>query len=266
MSGKKLAALAIVAHPDDVEFVMAGTLLLLKDHGADIHMWNLANGCYGSRVYSREETARIRWEEAQAGAKIAGATIYPPVVDDLGIFYNAEMIAKVAAVVRKVRPEIILTHALQDYMEDHMTAARLAVTGAFIRGGPNYVTEPPVDHWEGDTVIYHVMPHTQRGPMRDRFRPELYVDISTTLKRKGEMLSCHASQEAWLDSTQGMSSLVGDMEKMARAVGERSGRFAVAEGFRRHLHAGFADESYDPLRDALGDKVWSDPGYAEMIG
>jgi LmbE family N-acetylglucosaminyl deacetylase len=245
---------------------MAGTLLLLKERGADIHFWNLANGCYGSRVYPKAETARIRWEEAQAAARLAGATIYPPLVDDLGIFYSAEMIAKVASVVRKVRPEIVLTHPLQDYMEDHMNAARLAVTAAFIRGGPNYVTDPPAAHWEGDTVVYHVVPHTQRGPMRELFHPELYVDISTTLKRKGEMLACHASQEAWLDSTQGMSSLVGDMEKMGRALGQRSGRFAAAEGFRRHLHAGFASETADPLRDALGDKAMLNPGYAAAIG
>jgi LmbE family N-acetylglucosaminyl deacetylase len=266
VTGKRPAALAIVAHPDDIEFVMAGTLLLLKERGVDIHFWNLANGCYGSRVHSKEETARIRWDEAQAGARLAGATIHEPLVDDLGIFYSAEMIAKVASVVRAVKPEIVLTHSLQDYMEDHMIAARLAVTAAFIRGGPNYVTDPPVAHWEGDTVVYHSVPHTERGPMRELVHPELYVDISTTVKRKGEMLACHASQEAWLDATQGMSSLVGDMEKYGRALGRRSGRFEMAEGFRRHLHAGFAPEAYDPLRDILGDKAWADPAYRDVIG
>ena len=38
-----MVVLAAAAHPDDIEFMMAGTLLLLKRAGAEIHMWNLAN-------------------------------------------------------------------------------------------------------------------------------------------------------------------------------------------------------------------------------
>ena len=63
MADKELTAFAIVAHPDDVEFMMAGTLLLLKDAGVDIHLWNLCNGCYGSMVYRYDDIKRIRWEK-----------------------------------------------------------------------------------------------------------------------------------------------------------------------------------------------------------
>ena len=75
MPDKKLTVFAIVAHPDDIEFMMAGTLLLLKDAGADIHLWNLCNGGCGSMVYSYDEIVRIRWEEAQASARELGAEI-----------------------------------------------------------------------------------------------------------------------------------------------------------------------------------------------
>src|SRR5260221_7605635 len=88
MNAKKLTVIAIVAHPEDIEFRMAGTLLLLKDAGADIHMWNLANGCLGTTTYSYRDIIRIRWEEAQAAAREIGATIYPPIVDDLAIMYE----------------------------------------------------------------------------------------------------------------------------------------------------------------------------------
>lgn len=266
MSTKPLTALAVVAHPDDIEFVMAGTLLLLKETGADIHMWNLANGCLGSMVHSHYDIARIRWEEAQAAARLAGATMHAPIVDDLGIYYTPELIARVASVIRSVKPDIILTHSPQDYMEDHMITARLMVTGAFIRSAPNYATVPPVPHWEGDTVIYHAMPHGLRGPLRERIRAELYVDIGTTLARKKEMLAAHVSQQAWLDSTQGMNSFVAEMETMCVEVGQMSRRFTYAEGFRRHLHLGFASEAADPLRDALGDKAWVDPEYVASLG
>jgi N-acetylglucosamine malate deacetylase 1 len=258
----KLTALAVVAHPDDIEFTMAGTLLLLKDQGANIHFWNVANGCYGSMVHAKADITRIRADEARSAAKRAGATIHPAVCDDLGIFHSSELIAKVAAVVRTVKPRIVLTHSPQDYMEDHMNAARLTVTGAFIRAAPNYVSDPPAAAWAGDTVIYHAMPHGLRGPLRQHIRAELYVDIGTTLARKGELLAEHRSQQEWLDATQGMGSMVAEMERFSAGVGTLSGRFAHAEGFRRHLHFGFAPEAADPLRDALGEKAWVDPEYA----
>jgi len=40
---------AIAAHPDDIEFMMAGTLSLLRKKGFDVHYMNIANGCYGSK-------------------------------------------------------------------------------------------------------------------------------------------------------------------------------------------------------------------------
>jgi LmbE family N-acetylglucosaminyl deacetylase len=42
------SAIAIGAHPDDIEFYMAGTLLLLKEAGYAIHYLNVANGNSGS--------------------------------------------------------------------------------------------------------------------------------------------------------------------------------------------------------------------------
>ena len=61
-------ALAIAAHPDDIEFLMSGTLMLLKDAGFAIHYMNLANGCCGSTEYDADEIARIRRDEARAAA------------------------------------------------------------------------------------------------------------------------------------------------------------------------------------------------------
>ena len=67
-----ITAFAIGAHPDDIEFMMAGTLLRLKDLGAAIHMWNLANGSCGTAVHTKDEIVRLRAEEARASA-LAGA-------------------------------------------------------------------------------------------------------------------------------------------------------------------------------------------------
>jgi N-acetylglucosamine malate deacetylase 1 len=81
----------------------------------------------------------IRAAEAREGARILGATFHPSVANDLEIVYSVELLRKVAAVVRRVRPAIILTHSPQDYLEDHAATSRPAVTAAFARGRPNFV-------------------------------------------------------------------------------------------------------------------------------
>ena len=262
MADKQLTALAIVAHPDDVEFMMAGTLLLLKDAGADIHLWNLCSGCYGSMVHSYDEIKRIRWAEAQDAAHSVGAQILPPIADDLTLFYDAPSIARVAAGIRRVRPDIILTHPPLDYMEDHMNACRLTVTAAFTREMPNYTTQPPEPPYTGATVIYHAMPAGLKTGLREPVESELYVDVGPVLARKRAMLAKHESQREWLDATQGMDSYLNSMEDISRQMGALSGAFEVAEGWRRHLHLGFAAEDADPISDLLGGRVIRNPRYA----
>ena len=56
-------AFAIAAHPDDVEFLMAGTLLLLREAGYQLHYMTVANGCCGSMTLDRQTVARIRRDE-----------------------------------------------------------------------------------------------------------------------------------------------------------------------------------------------------------
>ncbi|HZJ17884.1 MAG TPA: PIG-L family deacetylase, partial [Chthoniobacteraceae bacterium] len=76
------SALAIAAHPDDIEFVMAGTLLLLREAGWETHYFNLSTGNLGSSVMSAAETARVRRREAKAAAKMLGAKWHAPICDD----------------------------------------------------------------------------------------------------------------------------------------------------------------------------------------
>jgi LmbE family N-acetylglucosaminyl deacetylase len=248
-------ALAVVAHPDDVEFTMAGTLLLLKAAGADIHIWNLANGCYGTVRHSRSEITRIRRREAIASARRAGATAHPPLFDDLSIFYDAPSLARVSAGMRAIRPTIVLTHPLVDYMEDHQSAARLVVTAAFSRGIGNYITRPARPPWNGPVAIYHCLPHGRRGPMGEKPIVSHFVEIGSVIARKRQMLAEHKSQKEWLDVSQGMDAYLNEMEDSARAVGRMSRRFKMAEAFSRHSHLGFSPGDYDPLAEILGRKV-----------
>jgi hypothetical protein len=70
-----------------------------------------------------------------------------------------------------------------------------------------------------------------------------------------ELRAAHASQQAWLDATQGMNSYLDAGDEAARAIGLMSGRFECAEGWRRHLHLGLSSQDDDPLTVALGPSL-----------
>ena len=46
----KPVAFAVAAHPDDIEFMMGGTLLLLGKAGYDLHYMNIATGSMGTAI------------------------------------------------------------------------------------------------------------------------------------------------------------------------------------------------------------------------
>jgi LmbE family N-acetylglucosaminyl deacetylase len=254
----KHVVLATAAHPDDIEFMFAGTLLRLRDAGAEIHMWNLANGSCGTVSHPREQIIRLRAAESQASARLAGATWHEPLTDDIALFYEPALLARIAAVVRQVKPTILLTQSPQDYMEDHQNTCRLSVTAAFVRGMRNFPTTPPVEPFGGPTTVYHAQPHGLRDGLRNLVRPGQYVDIGPVLARKREMLAQHRTQKQWLDVSQGIDAYLQEMEHFARQVGRMSKRFEFAEGWRRHSHYGFCHENSDPLAELLGPACWTD--------
>ena len=253
--------MAIAAHPDDIEFVMAGTLLQLGRAGYELHYMTLSSGNCGSMTMDAAKTRVVRRKESIAAAKILGATHHKAICDDLEIFYEIKTLRKLAAVIRELGPEIILTHSPQDYMEDHSNTSRLVVSAAFARGMPNFRTIPMRKPCGNEVVIYHAMPHGLQDQLRKAILPELFVDTTRVNARKREALAAHASQKAWLDATQGMDSYLAEMDTMSRKVGSMSGVFEHAEGWRRHLHLGFSARDHDPLAEALGPSVRKNARY-----
>lgn len=253
-------ALAIAAHPDDIEFLMAGTLLRLGEAGWDLHYFNLSTGNCGSAVIPSGRLRQVRRREAQEAARRLGATWHAPIADDLEIFYTDDLLRRVAAVVRRVAPRVVLTHPPVDYMEDHVNTCRLAVTAAFARGMPNYRTRPGVAAVAGDVTVYHSMPHGLCDPLGVPVEAGFYVDTTAVQDRKREALAAHASQRTWLDTSQGMDSYLQAMDDFGRELGRRSGRFRYAEGWRRHTHLGFCPEGSDPLGEMLAADSRRRPG------
>lgn len=246
--------MAIAAHPDDIEFLMAGTLRLLAEAGWRTHYMTVANGSCGSLTHGPAATARMRAREARAGARVLGAVFHPSLVADAEIVYAVPLLRKVAAVIRAVRPRVLLVPSPQDYMEDHTETSRLAVTAAFVRGMPNFRTSPARRAIDTSVTIYHAMPHGLRDQLGVRIVPGAFVDTTSVHAVKREALARHRSQGGFLADTQHMSSYLQVMEDMSREVGRMSGVFEHAEGWRRHLHLGLCAPDDDPLAEALGSR------------
>ncbi len=230
---------------------MGGTLFLLKDAGCEVHYMNLANGSCGTMEYSVGDIVLIRRQEARNAAELLGAEYHESLVNDLEVLYTQHLIRRVAAVIRQVEPDIMLLPSPEDYMEDHMNTARIAVTAAFCRGMPNYDSIPPVPPIQKDVVLYHALPYGLTDGLRRRIEADFFVDISSAIDRKEEMLACHASQKTWLDASQGMNAYLTTMRDMSAEVGVMSGRFRFAEGWRRRSHLGYCSPDADPLYECL---------------
>ncbi|MSU65387.1 MAG: LmbE family protein [Opitutus sp.] len=262
---RRPVALAVAAHPDDIEFMMSGTLLRLRAAGFEIHYLNLADGSCGSSTANAANTRARRAREARAAAKVLGATFHPSLARDLEIFYEPALLRRLAALIRGVNPSIVLTHSLEDYMEDHMQTARLVVTATFARGMPNYQTRPARAAVSEDVTVYHALPHGLRDAMGRRVVPESFVNVTDLQPIRRAALAEHRSQEAWLDITQKMSSHVAAMEATSTQVGRMAKTFRGAEGWRRYNPLGFCAPDADPMKLALGRNYRRNPAYRRWL-
>jgi N-acetylglucosamine malate deacetylase 1 len=258
-------ALAVAAHADDIEFMMGGTLVLLAERGWETHYMTLANGYVGSTTHHVEKIVQERAGEARKGAELLGATWHPSLVNDIEIIYSVELLRRVTAVIREVRPSIILTQAPDDYMEDHIETSRVTASAAFNRNMPNFQSTPPVPAYMDDVTVYHAEPHGLHDPLRRLVYPGLYVDATAVQDRKRQALAAHRTQAQWLDDTQGFGSFTAEMDDVARTVGRMSGRYEYAEGWRRHSHLGYSANDIDPLADALADVSFIDELYEQGL-
>jgi len=251
------AAFAVGAHPDDIEFNMAGTLALLAEAGLEPHMMNVARSNLDSNELSEAEITAIRRREAEESAAVVGAVYHPPIVDDLMIHYTDDLLRQIVAVIREIQPSIVLLPSLNDYMEDHTNTARLVVTACFSRGMGHFGSRPPREATSQDVYLYHAQPHLNRDGMRELVVPDLFVNTTSAAETKLALLRCHESQRAWLDETQGLDDYLESMRQSGAEVARMSGQpgWQYAEGFRPHSHVGFSAQDRDPLSETLGAEL-----------
>jgi LmbE family N-acetylglucosaminyl deacetylase len=218
-----MRVLCVGAHPDDLEILCGGTIARFLREGHEVVMCHMTTGDMGSFVHSREEISRLRLEEARQAASLAGAEHRCLGLSDGEV--NAADPAQKALVVdlvREARPDVIVTHAPNDYMGDHNEASKLVFECSFYATFKNL--ETALDRHDRVTPIYYMDTIAGLG-----FVPTEYVDITAVIDVKASMLEAHQSQLVWLRDHDGVD-IVDEMKTAARYRGQQCG-VRYAEGF-----------------------------------
>jgi len=129
---------SIHAHPDDAEILAGVTLALLSQREHDVVIVSLSAGDCGSATHGPDETASIRKTEAAEAAAVIGATYRWGGFRDLAIFNDDPSRRMVTALIRELRPGIVLTAAPSDYLCDHEATSQLVRDACFAAPVPNY--------------------------------------------------------------------------------------------------------------------------------
>jgi LmbE family N-acetylglucosaminyl deacetylase len=226
-------ALAIVAHPDDAEFLCAGTFALLHQKGWRIHISTMTAGDCGSKNLKRSEISEIRKKEAANSAKILDAGYHCLGLEDLFITYDKPAIVKTVALIRQVRPQVVFTMSPSCYMLDHEITCQLVQSACF-GGGLVNVDTPGIDPIDFIPYLYYADAMEGKDKFGQKINATTIIDISSVMQIKTDMLGCHKSQREWLRQHHGMDEYILSMQRQSKARGEEIS-VLYAEGFRQHL-------------------------------
>lgn len=221
----KLTVLAVGAHPDDLELLCAGTLARYAGQGHRVAMAILLNGDKGHYKIGSRRLAAIRKREAEQSGRIIGAEVIMLGIPDGQLFSDLATRRILIDLVRKVRPDVLITHAPNDYMSDHNTGSQAVCDASFYAGSPLFKTR--VRRPAPITPIYFMDTLAGVG-----FQPAEYVDITSSMETKLKMLRCHQSQLAWIKEHDN-ADILQIAETVARFRGLQCG-VRYAEGFRHH--------------------------------
>jgi len=222
------SAMAIVAHPDDIEFSCAGTLARWASLNARISYVLCTSGDVGidSAGMSRERAAQIREAEQREAAEIVGASEVIFLQEPDGLLESTlDLRKKMVREIRRYKPEVVvcgdptIVWAGNDYINhpDHRAAATAALDATFPAAGQPNLFEELED--EGYTA------HKPRKVYVTSWsNADLFVNIETTIEIKIKALRAHKSQMKDWDPEESIKKWASDRGKGKEMV--------YAEGFR----------------------------------
>jgi len=190
--------LAIVAHPDDVDFSAAATIAGWTDAGIEVSYCIVTDGDAGGydELVGREEMARLRRAEQTEAAKCVGVSDlrflgYPDGLLEPSLALRKDL----ARVIRQVRPDRVLTSSPErNYARigashpDHRAVGAAALDAVYPDARnpfafPDLLADEGLEAWKVREVWLAASPAADR-----------YVDVTATFGRKVAALRSHASQ------------------------------------------------------------------------
>jgi LmbE family N-acetylglucosaminyl deacetylase len=250
-------ALAVAAHPDDIEFGLAGTVATWTDRGADVTYCIVTDGSTGTqdRDLMGDKLAQLRRVESQRAAEVVGVKN----IEWLGyrdgyVEYSLGLRRDIARIFRKYRPHRFVvmdpTPTIEDRFVNHpdhrasgQAALDVTLTAGTTPGHFPELLDEGAEPWRGLRELWIMGPGTK----------PVGVDISGTIDRKIEALRCHQSQIA-----ENIDEIAGWIRTYAAEQGKPHG-FDAAETFQvisqgPGFHAGEQEEvDLDDLHLAAPD-------------
>ena len=225
MSSRTLDILAIAAHRDDVEQTCGGTLLKAAQRGRRTGILDLTQGEMGTRG-----TAEHRAREADDAAKILSVSWRRALdIPDGRVENTWENRLKVAAVIREVRPQVVILPYWKGRHPDHYTCSILGYEACFLAGLAKLSTStqpsgasqsfPELTPHRPFKIVYATLYYD--------VRPTFVVDISEQFEGKYSSIMAYTSQfsdqEAGKDIFPAHAEIRARVDSMARFYGMLAG-------------------------------------------
>ncbi|NNE73372.1 MAG: PIG-L family deacetylase [Acidimicrobiales bacterium] len=208
--GTPASALAIAAHPDDVEFECGATLAKWASQGCVVHHLICTDGSKGTWDIDADTAALVarRQDEQRAAARALGATgevRFLGVVDG-ELEASMTLRSQVARIIRELEPTVLLGHdpwRRWRIHPDHRAAGFLATDGAVAARDPHFYPEHGVGHHRPDHLL-----------LFECEAPDVVIDVSGFGDHKVAALEAHVSQ---FETTMEITSIGDDEQHQAFA-------------------------------------------------
>ena len=224
-------AMAIGAHPDDVEFGCGGTLAKWAAAGTLVHHLVCTDGSKGTWDRHADTAALVvtRQHEQRSAARALGATGevvflgWPDGELESGVRQRWE----IAFWIRRLRPGVVLGHdPWRRYRlhPDHRNAGFLACDGVVAARDPHFFPEQQLAHHRPTTLL-----------LWEADEPDHAEDVTEVVDRKLAALEAHASQFESTMKARDDSGLEGFRERIRARLAENGSRAGLpaAELFKR---------------------------------
>ncbi len=169
--------IAICAHPDDIEFNCAGTLLKHIAQGDKVVMVSVSDGATTNHNHEIIRSREKAVSEAKRAASIVGAKLYILDYKALDIPCNHKIISELESLINRYDIDTVYTHWHSHTNQDHRRVSRSVLAAARC--------VKRVFMWEEG------IPHSL---CLSGFNPQMYVDITEHLDKKTDAIRAHKSQ------------------------------------------------------------------------